>query len=74
MTAPRTARVQTENRDLLSTLFSVRDIRVRVTGAGARRVFVSELGRVLAQVRFAHGDAYVLGGCWFDDFDRVSAC
>jgi hypothetical protein len=61
----------------LGTRFSFRGVRVRVRGTRATIAYraVTSSGRTIAAVTFADGDAYVrLGGRWYDEYDRVSAC
>jgi hypothetical protein len=61
----------------LGTRFSLRGIRVRVRGAQATAAYraVDANGRTLAAVTLADGDRYTrIGGRWYDEYDRVSAC
>jgi hypothetical protein len=61
----------------LGTRFSFRGVRVRVRGTRATIAYraVANSGRTIAAVTFADGDTYVrLGGDWYDEYDRVSAC
>jgi hypothetical protein len=64
-------------RKELGTRFALRGIRVRVRGAQATAAYkaVAPSGRTLGAVTFADGDRYTrIGGRWYDEYDRVSAC
>jgi hypothetical protein len=64
-------------RKELGTRFSLRGIRVRVRGGQATVAYkaVAPNGRTLGGVTLADGDRYTrIGGRWYDEYDRVSAC
>jgi hypothetical protein len=64
-------------RKELGTRFSLRGIRVRVRGGQATVAYraVAADGRTLAAVTLADSDRYSrIGGRWYDEYDRVSAC
>jgi hypothetical protein len=64
-------------RKELGTRFTLRGIRVRVRGGQATVAYraVAANGRTLGAVTLADGDRYTrIGGRWYDEYDRVSAC
>ena len=69
--------VQTRNRGVTGTSFQLRGIQVR-RETPSRAILAYRLvqgGRTVLQVTFRHRDVYTrIGGRWYDELDRVSAC
>ena len=71
------ARSQRRLQQEIGTSFTVRNVRVRVTGTRALVAyrFVSAAGETIGAVDFADEDVYTrIRGRWLDEYDTVSSC